>query len=243
MVEILHGRMPDDLDPEARLPGVKPLDAAGWLRCDEAYGAQMAYRRRLLAERRVDTLWEGDASARAASAELLGEAQRLMPAFGFSVTSDHIRCPDGAQVDLRGQGPLCVLGQTLQQDFCILMKDGDAHYLAAAVLCFPASWKLREKAGRPLMAIHDPVAVYDEALGARVQRLFDGVKVGKPLWRNNMLHYDDPDLFQPRSETDPQRSAPAPESAAYLRAERQCIFRLPQTGAVVFSIHSHVTKT
>ncbi len=242
MVEILHRRMPDDLEPDARLPGVKPLDAEGWLRCDEAYGAQMAYRRKLLAERRQDMLWEGDAFAHSASAELLKEALHLMPGLGFRVSGEHIHCPDGAAIVRYKEHPLAVLGHTLQQDFCILLKREDVHYLAAAVLCFPASWTLREKAGRPLMAIHAPVAAYDEAIGKRVQRLFDGVKVGKPLWRNNMLYYDDPDLFQPRSENDPQRAAPVPNTAAYLRAERQCIFRLPNTGAVVFSIHSYVTK-
>lgn len=113
--------------------------------------------------------------------------------------------------------------------------------LVAAVLCFPASWRLDEKIGRPLTAIHAPVAVYDADVGRRVQRLFDAIRPGQPLWRANLLEYDDPALFQPRSAFDPPRRTSGPE-APYLRAERQCLLRLPRTGAVVFSIHTHVVR-
>jgi hypothetical protein len=54
-------------------------------------------------------------------------------------------------------------------------RRGDEHVLTAAVLCFPASWHLADKIGRPLTTIHVPVKVYDETLARRVQRLFDGV--------------------------------------------------------------------
>ena len=119
-------------------------------------------------------------------------------------------------------------------------KRGPEHVLTGAVLCFPASWKLSEKVGRPLTAIHDPVDEYDAGLAARVQRLFDGVQEGRPLWRMNQLWYADPELHQPRSVTAPRAIEDGPEGAAYYRSERQCILRLPQTQAVVFSIHTMV---
>jgi hypothetical protein len=63
-----------------------------------------------------------------------------------------------------------------------------------------------------------------------VQRLFDAVRPGAPLWRANVLAYADPALHHPH----PKRPGPA----AYVRSERQAIARLPETGAVVFSIHT-----
>ena len=42
------------------------------------------------------------------------------------------------------------------------------------------------------------------------------------------------------SENDPQRQEPPSEQEPYIRAERQIIFRLPKSQAVVFSIHSYV---
>jgi hypothetical protein len=47
-------------------------------------------------------------------------------------------------------------------------------------------------------------------------------------------------LFQPVSETAKERREIGDEP--YLRSERQCILRLPETGAVVFSIHTTVIR-
>lgn len=92
---------------------------------------------------------------------------------------------------------------------------------------------------RPLIAIHDPVASYDTDIAKRVQRLFDGIKPGRPLWRFNALWYRDAELYQPRGLGDP-RSAVDQGRAPFLRSERQTLLRLPETGAVVFTIHTYV---
>ena len=57
--------------------------------------------------------------------------------------------------------------------------------------------------------------------------------------RFNRLWYDDPVLFQPGPRRDnDDRSDPT--TAPYFRSERQCLVRLPQTRAVVFSIHTYL---
>jgi hypothetical protein len=240
MTEILHDRMPDDLQPQTGLPGVRPLSGP-WLRVDEAYAGQMAYRRRLLSERRDRVLYEG-AGSEEICAEVLEEALALLPPMGFRRDGNVVICPDGMRVTLGSDTSLAVLSRLVQEDICLLDKRGDEHELCAAVLCFPASWTLAEKAGRPLTDVHGTVHEYDDDLARRVQRLFDGVQVGRPLWRNNHLPYVAPDLHQPRSVKDPLRDMPAPGVAGYLRAERQSIARLPRTRAVVFSIHSYVVR-
>ncbi len=88
------------------------------------------------------------------------------------------------------------------------------------------------------------MARYTVDVARRVQRLFDGVRVDQPIWRNNMLGYDDPDLFQPRRESDPSRDATHRSAVAlYKRAERQTILRMPRSKAVVFAIHSYVVRS
>ena len=82
---------------------------------------------------------------------------------------------------------------------------------------------------------------YDANITKRVQRLFNGIQVGRPLWRCNYLHYDAPDLFHPRIEADP-RSGMSDGAGPYIRSERQTLCRLPKTGAVVFSIHTFVLR-
>lgn len=242
MVEILHTSLPPDILDGRPLPGVSPLSGRDWISVDEVYAEQVAYRRRLIGASPDLVVQETLPFAQDALQELFETALDIMSAREFSISGNSIICPDGFEISLDRTRPLTTLGQCLQQDLCLMVKQGEEHVLAAAVLCFPASWTLSEKIGRPLTAIHIPVPQYDANIARRVQRLFDGVRVGAPLRRNNYLRYDSPDLFQPLSETDPQRQEPPSGREKYLRAERQVIVRLPKTQAVVFSIHSYVVR-
>ena len=239
MTVILQQRVPEEMRKAAGLPGIAPCGAQDWLRVDEAYGAQMARRLELLKLRRGDVIWL-DERAQPAAAELLELALALLPQLGFEQSGDQVICPDGRKVRVSRTDPLGSLGAVLQEDFCLLEKRGSEHVLTGAVLCFPASWSLAEKVARPLSAIHDPVKEYDAKLAMRVQRLFDGVQIDRPLWRMNQLWYEDAELHQPRSQTNPRAIQDGRGGAAYYRSERQCILRLPRTNAVVFSIHTYV---
>lgn len=238
-IPILQTHLPSDMRTSRPLPGIQPLLDGDWLRVDEAYAGQMAERGRLMSER-CDAVHWLDENALPAAQELLEAILRQLPGLGFEVEGDHVTCPDGRKVCVSRTMPLLTLGALVQEDFCLLQKRGNQHVLTGAILCFPASWRLVEKVGRPLTAIHDPVPEYDGNLAARVQRMFDGVKVGRPLWRFNQLWYDDPTLHQPRSVVTPREIRDGPGDAQYYRSERQCIFRLPETQAVVFSIHTYV---
>lgn len=224
----------------ARLPGIQPAPLSDWLWVDDAYGAQMAHRARLIAERSAQVIAQ-EPGTEDALAELWDTVLSDIPALGFEVGRDTVRCPDGRVVTLDRARVLHCLGHILQQDLCLHLKpDGaDQHHLMAAVLCFPASWTLAEKIGRPLTAVHGPVEEYDADMARRVQRMFDAMPVDRALWRGNALLYADPELHQPRSGPQ-RRTAPRHESAMWLRSERQVLRRLPRTGAVVFAIHTFV---
>ncbi len=221
----------------ARLPAVRPVQGP-WLRIDAAYAAQMALREQLLAQREAEVLAQQE-SGLAASRAFLEMALEALPA-GFERGARSVVCPDGREVTVDFATPLKTVGRLLQQDVCILEKRDVEHVMTGAVLCFPASWTLAQKIGRPLMAIHAPVAEYDGGIGARVQRLFDGVQAGKPVWRANLLRYERAALHQPRAERDP-RPVGGPD-APYIRSERQTILRLPVAGAVAFTIHTTVVR-
>lgn len=230
MEPILQKALPEEMLGPRRLPGVSPCGAEDWLRVDDAYAAQMRYRLHLLDDRRDAVLWM-EPGALDAGREVLREALNILPGLGFDVSHDAVTCPDGRRVPLDHDAPLLTLGQLVQQDICILEKRVEEHVLTGAVLCFPANWRLAEKAGRPLTAIHDPVEEYDTEIAKRVQRLFDGVRVGRPIWRFNRLSYVEADLHQPWKK----REDGAP---LFIRSERQCILRMPQTDAVIFTIHT-----
>lgn len=239
MTPILQSALPYGAADRRPLPGTQPLDPAQWLIEDDAFAGQMAERARLLAEIRervVAMVPEGGDAA----GELLEEVLAyLAPRPGYGVGGAEVHRPDGVTVPLDRDDPLGTLGLLVQEDLCILEKPEGAaeHVLTGAVLCFPSAWTLAQKIGRPLMRIHDPVDEYDEGIGKRVQRLFDGVQVGRPLWRFNWLPTDDTSLFRPKLEyEDKIRRTGMP----YLRSERQTILRLPRTRAVVFGIHTYM---
>ncbi|MEJ2021673.1 MAG: DUF3445 domain-containing protein [Maritimibacter sp.] len=227
-------------DRTRRLPGLNPVEPGDWLRVDDAYAAQMGYREALLADRPGAVL-ALDEGARPAAEELLDVVlDEIAGKPGFVRDGDHVTCPDGRVVAIDRAAPLATCGRLVQEDLVLLeMRPGsDEHLLTGAVLCFPASWTLAEKFLKPLTLIHTPVPSYSADLARRVQRLFDGLQVGRPIWRANNLIYGNPDLHQPRSEDD--RREDAADGPRWLRVERQCLRRLAESRAVVFSIHSYV---
>lgn len=240
MAAILQTHLPFAawMDPRtARLPGIQPLEGDDWLRVDDAYAAQMAERDHLIAGHAplVHALTE---PARPAADELYAlTLAKLARTEGYEFRDRAVRRPDGVVVPLDPDAPLPTLGRLVQEDLCLMQPQGAEHALTGAVLCFPASWTLAEKIGRPMVAIHDPVPAYDADIARRVQRLFDGVRPERPLWRANAHVYDAPDLFHPRREADARIPS---GQGTYLRSERQCLLRLPVTRAVVFTIHTYV---
>lgn len=219
-----------------RLPGVQPLDPADWLLRDDAFAGQMALRDRLIATR-PEAVHALSPEALAPACELLDDTlDRLRALPGYRVEKALVTRPDGVVVRPDRRAPLLSLGRLVQQDFCILIRPAGAleHILAGAILCFPASWRLAEKFGRPIAAIHDPVPEYDGTMAMRVQRLLDAVRPDAPLWRANVLGYADPSLHHPQPKAAGQ--------GGFVRSERQALMRLPKSGAVVFSIHTSVVR-
>lgn len=242
MPPILQSKLPFApwMDPRtARLPGILPLVHDHWTCVDDAFAAQMAERDRLInaSPKLVHALQLGAIPAAAELYSTLLESLSTRP--GYEINSQQIRRPDGVLVPLDPEQPLLTLGRLFQEDFCILEQTGAEHVLTGAILCFPASWTLAQKLGRPMIQIHIPVDSYTPDIARRVQRLFDAIRPEQPLWRANSLIYDDPTLHQPRLE-GVQR--PRPVEKTYARSERQCLIRLPISRAVVFAIHTYVVR-
>ncbi|MDE9450684.1 DUF3445 domain-containing protein [Aliiroseovarius sp. Z3] len=243
MVEICQSHLPIrpwENDRLSRLPGLQPVAPGEWLMQDDAYADQMAHRIALIQDK-PDIVHKLCDTARPAADELLATVlEELATIQGFEVSEGAVTCPDGRveQIDL--DAPLLTCGKLVQEDLVVMQKQGDEHVLTAAILCFPASWSLDEKFMKPLIRIHEPVASYTPDIAKRVQRLFDGIQVGRPMWRANCLTYDDPELHQPRREGE--RRETSEHGPKWIRVERQGMRRLPVTNAVVFSIHTYVVR-
>lgn len=227
------------MDPRTRrLPGVIPLEEADWLQQDDAFAAQMALREQLITER-PEAVHRLSESCLPAAQELYDRIFAQLPGLGYQ-TGQVITRPDGGEVVPDRNNPLLTLGRLVAEDLCLMQAapadspDHGEHLLGGAILCFPAGWTLAQKWGRPMMRIHKPVAKYTEDVGKRVQRLLDGIRPGIGMLRGT-AHQTNATLHNPLTEEGgrkPQGALP------YIRVERQSLFRLPETGAVVFSIHT-----
>ena len=227
------------MDPlGARLPGLQPVAAGDWLRVDDAYAAQMAYRDALIATRRDEVVMRsrGPVDAEAILLQEVAAAVLLQP--GYQLVGGAIQRPDGAMVALKADSnPLVTAARLAQEDFLILEQTPEGHVLTSAVLCFPASWTLGQKMGRNMLGIHQPVDRYDDGIAKRVNRVMDVLQQGNAVWRANVLCYNDPELHQPRLEHE--RRPFDPDGQLFVRVERQALKRLTPT-ATVFSIHTYL---
>ena len=75
------------------------------------------------------------------------------------------------------------------EDFCLLTQDapGQPYRLVAAAVGFPTDWRLSEKMGKPLHAVHEPIHGYAEQLSEGVDRFMDKLRVGEIFGRTNMF--------------------------------------------------------
>ena len=162
---------------------------------------------------------------------------------GYRVGDGAVTRPDGGVVVLDRDDPLATAGRLVADDLCLLLPDAASgeYRLVGGVLCFPSRWLLAEKVDRPMTVIHDPVPVYDTSLARRVNRVFEGLRAGRPLWRGNWLVHATPELHLPQGLDEEIIAPDDPARGIYLRTERQTLTRLAQTGAVVFGIKTSVS--
>ena len=235
---ILQKQIPYDTT-YPNLPGTRPISPDEWIICDDVFSQQMALRDKLIETKKDKVLAISDEAQEAAVELLKMTLDFCVSKLGYKKNVNKIIRPDKVSVKIDLNEPMTFLGRLVQNDFCILQKKDNEHVLTAAALCFPASWSLEEKYLKPLTYIHVPVKEYDDVIAKRVQRLFDGLQINRPVWRFNALYYEDPNLFQPRRAKQPRRK-PAPNKANYFRSERQTLVKLPESGAIIFGIHTFV---
>jgi len=221
--------------------GLKPLDLTEWLEIDALHMPYLAEKRRLFAERPADVFAE-EADTREAQREVLdlirGWLEEHAPA---------LPRPDGAA----DAPPLKTASLMVQEDLVLMRRGEDGWRLAAASLCFPSSWSLAEKFGRPLRDIHIPVPGFGP--GTRndivIGRIFDNLAVDRPVERANWSLQNNPALYHPLSDLERDTRAAArpsrfgsddPVAAAFIRVERQTLRRLPRSGDILFTIRIHL---
>jgi len=160
-----------------------------------------------------------------AAAPLLEETLELARAWGA--------IPD----DATGRDALHVLGEEWEVDFLVLKPDerGELRLLGGCV-CFPSSWALEEKIGRPLPTIHEPVPGLNTALAAPITSFLRRLRPGLAFTRWNWGLSRHAQLNQHPALNLTRLAPPLRLEDVWVRLEDQALVALPRSGGVLFGI-------
>ncbi len=144
--------------------------------------------------------------------------------------------------DVLGAANLESAARSHWEDICLLTQDapGAPYRLNAAAVAFPTDWRLAEKMGKPLHAVHEPIHGYAEQLSDGVDRFMERLRTGEIYGRTNMFVMPSADLRYTPTVAPERRydhvTADNAGTALFVRCERETLRRLPQSGAIVFTI-------
>jgi len=237
--------------------GLKPLQLDHWIEVDEFLLPHLAEKQRLYAEI-PDKIFVEEDGTRDAQREVLDLLVAHLAAGhpgthrGSGPDTEVIGLADAVDRLPRAlrEAPLAKASLLVQEDLILMRRDDSGWRLAAGSLCFPSSWSLREKFGKPLQQIHAPVPGFGP--GTRpaelINRMFDGLQ-GQAVERFNWSIQAGDALYHPlldmqrvdRANNRPTRFPDGDINAhAFIRVERQTLRRLPVSRDILFTIRIHL---
>ena len=238
-------RRPDNqpLPPVEKLPalsmGLRGCEAEQWLDGPDAFGdramrtRQLAEKQDLLSEQASEVfvcLHDGKAAALEASQTI---AAHLHHYHNMTISTKQAAC-------------LRQISALIPEDVLVLTAPDNTAVepdwvLTAASLCFPSHWRLSEKIGQSITAIHTPVPEFADTLARPVNRFFTTMQSGVLSQRLNWSVQTDDRLFAPTRPSPMEAIAHSAEewgTIIHVRIERQCFYKLPESGAVIFTIRT-----
>jgi hypothetical protein len=237
--------LPFEAGPHRHQMGLMALKPADWIEIDDTLAATLLAKRRLLAERHDDVfaaLPGTEASGAEVLALLADHLPRRFPTQYPRMNTTIAVAATGELVGIGAPGvhPLETAARLVPEDLCLMRPTEMGYVLAAACVCFPSRWRLADKIGRNLAAIHGPVPGYAATLEAPVDRFFARIAVDKPVWRLNWTIHAHSEPFQPVPPRIDRLDPASLGAAVSLRVERQTLRRLPGSGDVLFTIRTYI---
>jgi hypothetical protein len=133
------------------------------------------------------------------------------------------------------------LGHAWEPDFVLLSVGENGLMVEGGAVCFPTGWSLREKLGRSLFETHGVVPELNVNLAARIETALHKLPPGGAWERDNWGLARDAALNRHPSRNLPQLDATITPGEVWLRVEHQILYKLPQTGGVLFGIRLALT--
>ena len=140
-----------------------------------------------------------------------------------------------------GEYPLNDIAKYLEEDVCLLREMEGEYRLTAASVCNPTWWDLRDKIGRPLSEIHQPIHGLEEKLGRMIAHFLSQLSPKNIFRRMNWFltpteelcvfpeTYSQAGLFSGLDKSNVGEQL-------FIRTETQTFRRLPKSNAIAFTI-------
>lgn len=178
-----------------------------------------------------------DLAARAAAFDADSESVQILP---------EAEAPARELAALLGvSGGLEQAARSVWEDLCVLTRreDEEVYRLVGAAVAFPTDWRPADKLGQPLVALHKPIHGYEEQLASGVDHFMAKLQPGKAFGRCNWFVAPTDALrwvAEPPERAFAHVTADNAGESLFVRSERQTLRKLPENGAVVFTIGVYV---
>ena len=128
------------------------------------------------------------------------------------------------------------LGESWEPDYLLLKFEGERARLVCGCVCFPSSWALEEKIGRPIEEIHDVVPALNASIGRQIATFLSRIKPGVSWTRSNWGLSRSPERNQHPVRRTPRLDATVTLNEVFFRVEEQSLVALPKCGGILFGI-------
>tara|TARA_R110002110_G_scaffold91264_2_gene237429 strand:+ start:48345 stop:49163 length:819 start_codon:yes stop_codon:yes gene_type:complete len=219
--------------------GLAPLNEGAWIETDnhlQQYHQHKLQQRIAGGDKVYQTLPESEPAQRELSAALRHYLCSQQPE-NYRIDGDKLVCSTANfRTPVSSEEALWNCSLWVADDLVIMQADGDDYRLTAASLCSPSHWRLTDKFAHKLSEIHDPIPGFHDELTPRIKRFMGHLRAQHPVIRFNWSLQASEALQQ-----DPEEEPDVTEATAlFYRTERQSLLRLPQTGAIVFTIRVYI---
>ncbi|KAI5951422.1 hypothetical protein KGF54_004496 [Candida jiufengensis] len=147
------------------------------------------------------------------------------------------------------------LGSNMEEDFILLLKDhnpkdpNEEYILKGSIVGFPAGFDATDLFNKPISYIHEPVPQYEKNLKSSMHKFFNNLKIGDLWIRYNWSVQTHSNYFtlnnHGRSGDKLKKLSISDidfDNGCFLRCERQILFRLPLSGAIIMTTRTYLTN-
>jgi hypothetical protein len=227
---------PADGKPFRLNMGLRSLEAENWIEDGEDLLTQIPERISLATSAR-DVVYQELPGYHGAVKELISRVIDNLVTFHtatYRIEEDSLTfLPTSHTVDLTGDDVLLQVASIIGEDLVVLSRENGEWTIVAGAVLFPSRWKLSEKVGKGMDAVHTPVPGYQSALAPYMTATFNKITVDRPVWRKNWSLHSTADLHQPTSI-----HAPAEPQDYWWRTERQTLTRSRDGDFLFFTIRN-----